>query len=149
MKTRALHLIDLENLAGGPHASAKDALRTYVDYLRLADWHEGDVVYVATNPSLAKHIAWDIVVPCRMHCARGHDGADLALLAHAAPEFVARRFTRLVIGSGDHIFVPRAQAARDLDVDVTVVARPEALSGEWRRKYFTVRELASVVQAVA
>ena len=143
MTVRSLHLVDLENLAGDPRASERDALAAYVDYLRAADWRADDVVYLAVNPGLAERIGWASVVPCRLHCARGTDGADLALLAHAAPEFVARRFERLVVGSGDHIFVPRAMAARDLGVEVTVVSRPASLSHEWHRAGFTVRELPS------
>jgi hypothetical protein len=146
-----LHLVDLENLAGSPQATARQALSAYIGYLRAAEWRAGDVVYLAMNPGLAKQIAWDSAVPCRLHCARGADGADLALLANAAPEFVARRFGRLVIGSGDHIFVPRASAARELGVDVLVVARSEAVSHEWRREGFVVRNLvtAQVPAAVA
>ena len=34
MTVRTLHLVDLENLAGDPRASERDALAAYIDYLR-------------------------------------------------------------------------------------------------------------------
>ena len=142
MTVRTLHLVDLENLAGDPRASERDALAAYVDYLRAADWRAGDVVYLAMNPGLAKRIGWASVVPCRLHCACGTDGADLALLAHAAPEFVARRFERLVVGSGDHIFVPAPGPPRSRGRG-QVVSRPASLSHEWHRAGFTICELTS------
>jgi hypothetical protein len=43
---------------------------------------------------------------------RGPDGADKVLLAEADPTDVARRFDRLVIASGDHIFGALANEVR-------------------------------------
>jgi len=142
MTSRTLHLVDLENLAGSPRVSAGEAIETLHSYLDAAQWQPGDLVYVAMNPHLAERVAFDVAVPCRMHCAHGRDGADLALLAHAAPEFVARRATRLVIGSGDHIFLPRASGARDLGVDVRVVARADSVHWSWYSAGFPVVSLA-------
>ncbi len=34
---RTLHLVDLENLVGDPHADADPALETLAEYLELAD----------------------------------------------------------------------------------------------------------------
>ena len=39
-----------------------------------------------------------------MHAVHGRDGADTMLLAQMPPELVAKRFARLVVGSGDGIF---------------------------------------------
>ena len=50
------------------------------------------------------------------------------LLSLASAELVANRYARLVIGSGDHIFSSRAQAARDLGAQVLVVARADGCS---------------------
>ena len=50
----------------------------------------------------------------------------------APPELVVKRYRRLVVGSGDGIFAARAQRARDLGVDVLVVARDGGCSGKLR-----------------
>ena len=122
IRTRTLHLIDIENLVGGTEAREEEIVRTVREYLRVAHWRAGDLVLIAANPHLAARFAWSIDVEHRTITAIGHDGADLALLAQAAPEFVARRAGRLVVGSGDHIFIRRALQVRELGVGVAVVA---------------------------
>jgi hypothetical protein len=54
------------------------------------------------------------------------------LLSLAPPELVARCYDRLVIGSGDHIFAARAHTARDLGVEILVVARAGGCSSRLR-----------------
>ena len=138
---RTLHLVDIENLVGGGVASHGDIDDAFARYLALAHWEPGDLVYVAANPAFAREFVFDPPVPCNVHTAHGADGADLALLVHAAPEFVSRRCTRLVIGSGDHIFISRALQVRALDVGVVVVSRPENVHGGWRAHGFPVLDL--------
>lgn len=142
---RTLHLIDLENLVGDGAANGETALRVLAQYLDLACWREGDLAYVATNPGLASRICWDIPVQCNFRTACGPDGADHALLREAAPDFVARRVQRLVIGSGDHIFIQRALAVRDLGVGVAVVARRGSIHSGWAAWGFPAIELADAV----
>jgi hypothetical protein len=74
----------------------------------------------------------ELPVDASVHTATGPDGADLVLLAHAAPEFVARRAARLVVGSGDGIFAARAARVQALGVGVEIVSRPASLSGALR-----------------
>lgn len=150
VRERTLHLVDLENLLGdGPPG---DAIAVLDRYLAVAGWRRGDLVYLACNPGLARSFVWelgDLGVECVVHTACGRNGADLALLAHAAPEFVARRAGRLVVGSGDGIFVARAAAVRDLGVDVLVVSRPGSLHGRYRHLGFRVAWLPADVADVA
>jgi uncharacterized LabA/DUF88 family protein len=54
---------------------------------------------------------------------------------------VAKRFGRIVIGSGDHIFATRARTIRDLGVHVTVVARSDSLAGALQGHGFGIRIL--------
>jgi len=82
--TRTLHLVDLENLLGDPRASGDAALATLHDYCTAAGWRAGDLVYVATNPHLAARIGFDLDVSCRLHCAPGRDGVDVAVVARPA-----------------------------------------------------------------
>jgi hypothetical protein len=140
--TRTLHLVDIENLVGGPDATGDEVVDVFQQYLDAAAWGAGDLVYVAANPWLAREFAWRLPVECNVHTAHGRDGADLALLAHAAPEFVGRRAGRLVIGSGDHVFIARALEARALGVGVLVVARGDAVHGGWRAHNFPVLDLS-------
>src|SRR5438270_1347770 len=108
-----------------------------------------DLVTIAANPGLVYEFLWDLPVECAVHAANGPDGADLALLAHAAPEFVAGRASRLVIGSGDHIFIERALQARAAGVGVLVVSRPSAIHAGWRAHRFPIAALDAAVPVAA
>lgn len=141
VRQRTLHLVDLENLVGDPFAEVDEVRRVLADYLVLSDWREGDLVTVAVNPGLGRRVLWDLGIQCAPHTKGGEDGADLALLTHAAPEFVERRAGRLVIGSGDHIFLQRALAVRNRGVGVLVVARPGTVCSGWKAHGFPVRHL--------
>ncbi|HEU5309022.1 MAG TPA: NYN domain-containing protein [Acidimicrobiia bacterium] len=125
---RTLHLVDLENLVGDPRADARTALATLDTYLELAHWHHDDHVILASNPALISRVMYDLPVPASVHCARGDDGADVMLLSLAPIELVAKRYARLVIGSGDGIFAARAAAVRERGVAVDVVARAAGCS---------------------
>ncbi len=106
--TRTLHLVDLENLVGDPYADGATAAAVFEQYLRLAHWQEGDLVHVAVNPHLALEVGWRLPAGCTLRTASGPDAADHRLQEQAEPKFVARRFGRLVIGSGDHGFIAHA-----------------------------------------
>ena len=130
---RSLHLLDLENLVGDPHADEPLVRDTLTRYLRAACWRPGDHVIIASNPALMRHVVFEPPVPWNAHATCGPDGADLMLLSLSPPELVVRRYARLVVGSGDGIFASRANAARDLGVDVLVVARADGCSRRLRR----------------
>lgn len=115
-RSRTLHLIDLENLVGDPVAKGPVVGATLERYRTLAGWRLGDQAIVAANPGLLREVFFHTNADCALRPVRGHDGADLYLLAGAPPEWVAKRFGRIVIGSGDHIFATRARTIRDLGV---------------------------------
>ena len=135
--SRSLHLVDLENLLGDRRKDevALEGLRAY---LLLARWSPGDQVIVAAHPEIIRQVGFDPPVPCNLHACRGDDAADAMLLSLAPPELVARRYDRLVIGSGDGIFLRRARAARDRGVGVVVVARPDGVADRFARWSFPV-----------
>ncbi len=130
---RSLHLVDLENLVGDPRAEARPALDTLGAYLDAARWRPGDHVVLATNPWLMARIAFDLPVTANLHAVHGRDGADTMLLAQAPPELVAKRYGRLVVGSGDGIFTQRARTVEDLGIPVEVVARADGCSMRLKR----------------
>jgi hypothetical protein len=147
--TRTLHLVDLENLVGDPYADGATAIEVFERYLTASHWEPGDQVQVAVNPHLAVEVGWRLPVDCSLRTASGPDAADARLLAGAEPEFVARRFGRLVIGSGDHGFIANACAARRTGVGVLVVARPDSLASGWAAHGFPIVPLTDTVPAAA
>lgn len=119
---RALHLVDLENLMRGPHQSRGVLGFASSLYRAAAPVCSGDHVVVAVNPALALEagLEWP---GARLLSAPGPDGADRALLRQVEnADWVASRFDRVVIGSGDGIFVRAVEALRVRGVAVGVVA---------------------------
>jgi hypothetical protein len=125
---RSLHLVDIENLAGGARAyrcSVADALE---HYRALAGFQEGDHVVIAACGGLAFRTGclWS---GARLLVAHGKDGADLALLNEIiSPESIAARYDRVVVGSGDGIFAEPISTLRRLGISVGVVAPIGGLS---------------------
>ncbi len=71
---RTLHLIDIENLAGGP--SAADPRRALGFYMLKVGWNHSDVSYIAACGLMMSQLAFGIAeMPCRTFTANGTDGA--------------------------------------------------------------------------
>lgn len=125
---RTQHLIDLENLTGGPFPSRNEALQTVDAYLEAAEWCPGDLTVLAANRWLYKQVAFDLPSHIRALPVIGRDGADLALLGWTSAEDVHARFDRLVIGSGDNIFTDLVVNTTRLGTPAWVVAVDGSLS---------------------
>jgi hypothetical protein len=135
---RGLHLVDLENLLADPWARGPAVGRALDEYLDRAEFRPGDLVFVAGNPWLMVELGWSQIdsadrVDCHRFAARGPQGADTKLLEASPLAWVARRFERLVVGSGDGVFADRIAAARATGLAVRLVARPDALSARLAR----------------
>lgn len=128
---RTLHLIDLENLAGGSAATDTEIEIALDGYERLAPFGCDDHRVVACGKGLV-FPAKDRWPGALVRRARGIDGADRLLLDAADPTDVALRFDRVVVGSGDHIFTELVLELDHRGVGVCVVSRPEALSARLR-----------------
>ena len=119
---RTLHLVDAENLMGGPFAgnlALRGALR---EYTIAAGIRPLDHVIVALSVS-------DVWPEARLVIGRGRDGADNALLSTVSDvDWMASRYDRLVVGSGDHAFAFAVAAFRAAGLRVDVVARASSLS---------------------
>jgi len=124
---RVLHLVDLENLAAGRFDP--DALKAARDRYRMgASPAPHDHIVVAVNPRLAV-TAGGLFPGARVRSARGPDGADLELLDHVAnTAWIAARYARIFVGSGDHIFESVARRFRRLGITVQVISRRRSLS---------------------
>ena len=134
---RTLHLIDVENLVDEPGrgASGADAITAIRDALAAVGWRVGDQVRIACNPGLASEFLWDVRdlgIDCHIRTASGDNGADLALLDGITADFVARRFDRMVVASGDGIFADLVRAVRRAGVPVFVVSHSDRLSHRLR-----------------
>jgi hypothetical protein len=142
-KGRALHLVDVENLMRGPRQPVAEMSESASGYRHLAPVNGGDHVIVAVNPSLAVD-ASRVWPGARLLVGFGPHGADLQLLAVVAnPEWIAARFDRVVVGSGDGIFAPAVVELRRLGIAVGVISQYDRLSRHLRRSATFVRLLRS------
>lgn len=118
---RTLHLIDIENLTGGwPTRHAVPRLAQA--YRHQVSVGEQDHVFAAFCPTYG---SYGLYLPSWMKFRIGNggvNGADDALLDLADdPTWVARRFRRVSIGSGDGIFADLAESLEAAGVGVTMV----------------------------
>jgi len=143
IRDRALHLVDLENLAGGPGQECFVYRDIWDDYTFSAGLNEQDHVEIATCGLVMAEAAFSLPTRYPKHCANGADGAENLLLGIVGPEFVARRYEWLVIGSGDHAFVPYALEVQRLGGKVRIVSAPGTRSAEFSGNGFAIRDLAS------
>lgn len=144
---RALHLIDLENLLGGRNFTAREAVWARAAYLATAPDANVSHLVLATShhAALAAWFAWP--GSARRLVQSGPSGADLALLELISDEGVARRYERIVIGSGDGIFAFPAAQLQAAGCPVTVVTRRDCLSRELRLAVRDIRFLKSAPHA--
>lgn len=124
---RALHLIDIENLAGTGLPAEWEVAVIRQAYASRVGIGEMDQVIIGCNhkalPSAG--LGW----PGARYLVRsGPDGADTELLAVISGENVAARFTDVVIGSGDGAFTGAAAALAAAGPKVTVVSRRTGLA---------------------
>lgn len=142
---RTLHVVDIENICGGPDQVRTSGKESAAAFSRAAGVAPGDHMLVACNPALLFH-SRDRFPGARLVGAHGPDGADRALLgALTNVDWIAARFDRVVIGSGDHCFAPVVTALRARGIMVGVVAREGSISGSLRRAASFVRLLTSEV----
>ena len=131
-QNRTLHLVDVENLAGGSLCSLQGVTATADDYLILFPPTEKDLYVVATSCSNAPVGFFGWPTSAQRLMRSGENGADLALLeAYTAPE-IASRFDRVVIGSGDGIFTDLTSHLTALGCQVIIASRSDSLSKRLR-----------------
>ena len=123
--TRRLIAADIENLLGtNPPLATAECWDAAFESLTAALGYDptGDHLVVAVDPS------WAFEVHARAPQARllvraGASGADRALCDELADvSFIARRYDRVVVASGDHEFVSPVAALGLAGVPVTVAA---------------------------
>ena len=131
---RSLHLVDIENLSGGPAAPPHRHVDAWREYVRRAELRAQDHVIVAACERVMSSLVFELPSYVSKHIAHGADGADRMLLEAGDPLWVASRFGRVVIGSGDHAFAPFGRTIQALGTNVVVVSgagyRSKELVGE-------------------
>lgn len=137
---RALHVIDIENLVGGPDTDLATAFDCLENYTALSGYRGSDHVIVGVNPALAVESSW-YWHGAQLVTRKGPDGADLALLdAIQNVSWNALRYRRLLIGSGDGIFCSVAADYAAAGLEVGVVSRHSTISKRLRTAAHWVRE---------
>jgi len=129
---RRLHLVDIENLAGESLPSLGQVRRAQGLYAGCLALGAMDQVEVGSShlTLLNAALGWPYA---HYRVRSGPDGADLALLEVLRHENVARRFTHVAIGSGDHLFTEAVADLADQGVSVTVVSLRRCLSPQLAR----------------
>ena len=101
--------------------------------------------------SCSANTAAELVFRCReiaphtpIRCGNGANGADRRLVKELEDvRFIQRRFTEVVIASGDHAFLDSVVALNDAGIHTTVVALEGSLSTALRLAAKTVIWLPS------
>ena len=134
---RRLHLVDIENLAGDSLPSLRQVREAHGLYADRLAFSAMDQVEVASSHLTLVNAAlgWP---HAHYRIRSGPDGADLALLDVLRHENIAKRFTHVAIGSGDHLFAEEAAHLAAQGIWVTVVSRRRSLS---RRLALAAREV--------
>ncbi len=127
---RTLHLIDADNLLADPDCTEDHRIRTmFESYRQVSSFAKGDQVVVATGCNAPHVLAVEGAWPSVCHRRRaGRDGADMALLEESEWAANTGRFARVVIGSGDRIFLDAMDRLRAVDITVDFVSLRRTLA---------------------
>jgi hypothetical protein len=132
-RKRTLHLVDIENLCRDGFPDHDAAVSVLSSYTAAAELGSDDFGFASANRHLTKYLAYDLPDTLRwVPGGTGPDAAERALLEYADSSFVARRYDRVVIGSGDHAFADLANALVAAGREVVVVAVDGSLSRRLR-----------------
>lgn len=127
---RTVHLVDADNLIGDPRTTDAAVIAdTFERYRLAAGYRTGDRVVIATGRNGLHVLEVELAWPGACYRRRsGEDGADLELLDEARWVAGSSRYSRVVIGSGDRIFIAAYEELCGAGIDVTVVAHHRKLA---------------------
>jgi len=125
-----LHLLDVDNLLGDPTTTDRSTIEwVFEHYRQVSGYRSGDHVVVATGCNgmhvLEIELAWPGVNHLRK---RGRDGADQVLCAEAEWAAAQGGYDRVVIASGDRVFMLAYQLLHAAGFHVEVVANHRRLA---------------------
>ena len=113
---------------GGPRAGQSEIQRAVSDYRATGLLVTTDHVVIGVNPALVPRAkaAW---ASAKVVSRGGANGADIALIeAVRDVQFIASRYDRIIVGSGDGAFEAVARAYKACGLAVGVVCRRRSLS---------------------
>lgn len=130
---RALHVVDVENEIMSGTFGLQDVVRLHNAWDATVKPHVGDQYFLATGDRTKLELAfgWQDARPV---FRPGKDGADDAIVEFLDIEHIAKRYTHVFIGSGDHKIQPAAKKLIEAGVKVTIVARHKHV----HHSYFTI-----------
>lgn len=120
---RTMHLLDVENLCHGKVTETAVAAM-WNRYEHDAAVATADHIVAGTGPRAALGAWFSLPDRCRRVLGRGLDGGERAILSSCDAVWLAQRFDRVVIGSGDGNFAPLARELHLLGVKVEVLCDP-------------------------
>jgi len=130
-KGRTAYFLDVDNLCGtglAPKHQVEGALIAI-----RAKFHPStdDQIYCAATAKAAFYCKqyWP---NCSVRVGRGVDGSDICLLNDADPQWLSKRFERVVIASADGIFADLAIELQKLGVKVIIAATSQKVSQKLR-----------------
>lgn len=134
-----LFLGDIENLAGASSPTVGDVRQ--IDSLIHRAFGVGLLEVLACDAHNAEVVWFNWAHDARRLVGRGSDGADLELVGVLLHEEVERRFQRVIIGSGDHIFAEPAMRLAAAGVQVVAAVGRGYCSTRLRRAVTNVVHL--------
>ncbi len=129
---RTAYLLDIDNLCGQAMATEMAILEVLDAFKKQCKPGENDQVYCAATAKAALMVKMN-QPGFNVKVGRGKDGSDLRLLDIADPVWLAARFDRVVIGSGDGIFSELAANLAGLGLPVEVLCGHGSLSQSFIR----------------
>ena len=143
--TRTLCLVDVENCASTSHVSLEHASRVRDAIKQAAPEVLIHIVACSHHNAAATRFAFS---RSRVVVRSGNNGADLALIDVIETENVEKRFGRVIIASGDHIFAHAAKRLRRAGVTVEALAINGQISRDFACtcnavRYLSVQNLGS------
>lgn len=131
---RTLYLVDIENMVGSSAPTCSEVTQVERRIYAAVRPRLGDhaVVAASHHNALAMIYGWTGTAQRKMRS--GIDGADLALLeAVTDTSWIAQRYRRVVVASGDHAFTFAVASLRAAGVEVIVIRPDIGLSSALRR----------------
>lgn len=135
---RRLFVVDIENAVGCGCITEADVTSVYTWVCQSYRPTDNDLVVlgVSHGNNAFSAVKWP---GARVVKRDGHDGADLALKQVLTKEGVERRFTDVVLVSGDGGFVEEVAYLRSRGLRVEVAAPAASLSGRLARTVSVIR----------
>ena len=125
--SRAVHLIDIENLCGSSHLTAEMVTKARAEYFDSVHPAAEDLFYVTASPynAAAACFGW----PQAHHeFLAGKDGGDILLAKAIVDDHLEEDFRAVYVASGDGGLAPFVQHLTNHEVPVTVVSLMRQLS---------------------